>query len=321
MSGQREGVLGLSHVRVTRSDVPTRFIRDEADGFGERLVMFDEAGAPAWEALRLREEFAASPDVTVALEQRLRQLADLSHPALPANRLLDDPERAGGLLLVSPYIRGRRLSKLDRPRSAAFALTVIRDAVAPLAALQRHGEAIAHGSLNLQRILVTTDGRIVLRDHVLGAVLDVLELPASRLWSELGVLGAGSTPVSRRQQDVVHLALVGLSCLVGRPIGAEDYPSRLGTLIEQHVLLPALRDWLHDALAGAFPMASAAEDALLQAFPGSLPGEVEVRASMAVFGRKGDPVTSPLPDAPGLRHLLRDESGSAFVAGRGGGAP
>lgn len=321
MSGQREGVLGLSHVRVTRWDVPTRFIRDAADGFGERLVMFDEAGAPAWEALRLREEFAASPDVTAALEQRLRQLADLSHPALPANRLLDDPERAGGLLLVAPYVRGRRLSKLDRPRSAAFALTVIRDAVAPLAALQRHGEAVSHGSLTPERILVTTDGRIVLRDHVLGAVLDVVELPASRLWSELGVLDAGSPAVSRRQQDVVHLALVGLACLVGRPIAAEEYPNRLGALIEQHVLLTPLRAWLHDALAGAFPTAGAAEDALLRAFPGSLPGEVEVRASMAVFGRKGDPLASPLPESPGLRHLLRDESGTAFLPGRGGGAP
>lgn len=282
--------------------------------------MFDgEEGTPTWDVLRLRLDFASAVGVMAALQGRVEQVAGLDHPSFRSVRIAEEPGEPGRVLLLSAYASGRRLSELRRSRSAAFAMTLIRDLTHALAALQKQGENVTHGSLTTDRILVTPDGRLIIRDHVLGAVLDQLALPARLLWSELGVLRPTDRRVSGRQLDVIDVALVALTCLLGRSIGPDEYPRRADELVQQHVLFPPLRHWLEAALGLNGDGLSSAEDALeaiRRYFPGQPPGHDEIRAALAVFGGKcADP--RPLPHGPpGLARFLREEGGTAFQPAR-----
>ena len=314
-SGQRGSVLGLSRAQGSRQDVTTPFTPDTADGFGARLLMLDAEGVPTWEALRLRKDFASIPGVREALHRRLDQLAGFDHPSFPAVRVVEEHGEPGRDLLLSAYMPGRRLSELKRPRSAAFAMVLIRDLTLSLAALQGRGEDVTHGSLTMDRILVTPDGRLIVRDHVLGAVLDKLALPATQMWSDLGVLQPAGRQVAGRQLDAIHVALVALSSILGRSIGRGDYPDRVMDLVNQQVLFPPLRRWLNAAfdLDGAgLSSAESAQDAMVRHFPSPSPGEAEVRASLAVFaGKAAEPPRSPAGRL-GFRRFWRDEGGTAF---------
>ncbi len=316
--------MGLSRAHDSRKDLPTRFARGPSDGFGERLFGYDADGPPAWEALRMRRDFAAAPGVRAALRRRFELLAGLDHPSLPAVRIVDDPAESGGLLVLSAYKPGRRLSELKRARSAAFALTLIRDLTAPIAALQARGKSVTHGSLTMDRILVTPDGGLIVRDHVLGAVLETLALPARRMWSELGVLRPTRQPPPGRQLDVIDVALVALSSVLGRPIGPTDYSYKLEELVYRHVIFPPLRRWLETALelkGGRLSSAAEALEAVDAYFPAGPSGESDIRASLAVFGRKGPPPRSA-PHAPlGLKHLLQDEGGTSILPVQTGQGP
>ena len=61
VTGQRAAVLGLTGVRDAQGDAAVRIAAYRADALGERLLVFDDAGPPKWDALRLRAEFASAP--------------------------------------------------------------------------------------------------------------------------------------------------------------------------------------------------------------------------------------------------------------------
>jgi len=246
-----------------------------SDGLGDRLLMFDNTTASSLELLRFRAEFGDAPGFALALRDRVEQLKEFSHPSLAAVRAVEWLGDGEGLALVSDHTPGRRLSDvLHDARGATFAMTLLRQLGPALAALHKQGEDVAHGALTPDRIVVAPEGQLVLVEHVLGSALDSLNLPAARLRSDLGIvvpyhLDAMSLD---HRSDVVQLAFVALSLLLGRRLDPADYPDRIEELLELAAAgtagfraAPRLRGWLECALevgGRQFESAVDAHDAL-----------------------------------------------------------
>jgi hypothetical protein len=176
-----------------------------------------------------------------------------------------------GLALVATYAPGRRLSEaLVRPRSAGAVIPLIRQLTSALADLQEQGGDVAHGALTADRIMVARDGRLIIREHVLGSALARLRLPATRLWTDLGIMAWPphlAVPALDRRTDVVQLALIALSLMLGRRVGPADYPRRIDDLLDRigettgEDLFSPLRFWLERALQLKGRVFECAEDA------------------------------------------------------------
>jgi PEGA domain-containing protein len=227
-----------------------------SDRLGDRLLMFDNTGAPSWELLRFRPELALAPGFEIALRERLDRLGQLRHPAFPIVRIVEDLGAGEGLAIVSTYLPGRRLSEaFQRPRSAAFVTRALQELLPSLMLLQQHG--IAHGVLTADRIMVTSEGRMTIREHVLGSAIERLRLPASRLWSDLGIVVSptiGTSPALDSRTDVIQLGIIALSLMLGRRLGPADYPNRIQELFAdlaattvRRALTP-IRAWIQSAL-------------------------------------------------------------------------
>jgi hypothetical protein len=254
----------------------TWYTQGHSDGLGDRLLMFDNTSAPSWEILRFRQALARDPRFEAGVRERIKQLASFAHPAFPTVRPLRGLGHEDGLAVVSTYATGVRLSEaMKRPRSAAFAIRLIRQLAPALAALQQHESGIFHGALEADRIVVTADGRLNIREHMLGAALASLELPAQNLWADFRLLTSPTpTPTFDSRTDVVQLGLVALSLMAGRRVGPDDYPDKVEGLLDEIaerngrqsiVIFRSLRYWLERALQlddYMFETAQEASDAL-----------------------------------------------------------
>jgi hypothetical protein len=249
----------------------TWYAQGHSDGLGDRLLMFDNTSAPSWEILRFRPALARDPRFETALRHRVERLSTFHHPAFPLVRSIKELGQESGLAVVSTYVAGVRLSDaLKKPRSAEFALQLIRQLMPALNALHEHGPAIAHGALTLDRVVLTADGRLMIREHMVGSALEGLELSAAGLWSDFGILVPPTGAVIPRldgRSDVAQLALVALSLIAGRRIGPDEYPQSAFELLERTVRLEVLRRWLERALQlddTAFGSVREATDALTE---------------------------------------------------------
>ncbi len=247
----------------------TWYAQGHSDGLGDRLLMFDNTSAPSWEILRFKHGLARDPRFETALRHRVERLSTFDHPAFPVVRSIKELGQGNSLAVVSTYVSGVRLSEaLKKPRSAEFALQLIRQLMPALNALHEHGPALAHGAVTLDRVVLTADGRLMIREHMLGSALEGLEMSAAGLWSDFGILvppGSGVIPRLDGRSDVAQLALVALSLVAGRRIGPDEYPQSAFELIERTVRLEALRRWLERALQlddRAFGSVREATDAL-----------------------------------------------------------
>jgi hypothetical protein len=257
----------------------TWYAQGQSDGFGDRLLMFDNTNAPSWEILRFKPILAREARFDAALRERVEQLTSFQHDAFPLVRPIKRLGHEDGLAVVSTYSGGASLSEaLKKPRSAEFALRLIRQLVPALAALQRVGPGVAHGAVTVDRIILSADGRLMIREHMVGLALDSLEWPPARLWAEFGIIVPRSTARIDERTDITQLGLVVLSLMAGRRIGPDEYPDRLGALLDEltlknHLQNPsnpgkfqALRHWLERALqlsGQSFTSASEAEAALV----------------------------------------------------------
>jgi len=254
----------------------TWYAQGQSDGLGDRLLMFDNTNAPSWEILRFKPALTRDSRFETALRQRVEALTNFQHDAFPQVRPIKRLGHDDGLAVVSTYGGGAPLSEaLKKPRSAEFALRLIRQLVPALAALQRLAPGMAHGAITVDRIILAADGRLMIREHMVGSALDTLEWPAIKFWSELGVLVPRTSGVVKidERTDITQLALVVLSLMAGRRIGPDEYPDKTNELLDEltlknHWLNPsnparfqALRLWLERALQVSGQSFTSAHDA------------------------------------------------------------
>jgi hypothetical protein len=256
------------------SRLTTWYAQGHSDGLGDRLLMFDNTSAPSWEILRFKPSLTGDPRFETALRHRVERLSDFHHPAFPMVRSIKELGHDSGLAVVSTYLSGVRLSDaLRKPRSAEFALQLIRQLMPALNALHAHGPTIAHGALTPDRIVFTADGRLTIREHMVGSAIEGLDLSADELWSQFGIqVPPTGAPIPRldEKSDVAQLALVALSLVAGRRIGPDEYPSAVPELLQRVVKLDRLREWLERALQlndRSFKSAQEATDALAESPP------------------------------------------------------
>jgi hypothetical protein len=251
------------------------------DGIGDRLFMFDNSGTPSLELLRFRPEFGGASGFEDALRERVAALHAFDHPAFSQVRAVERLD-SGDLVLVSTFTTGKRVSEIFRSGQGrpgvhpAFAAWFIRESVSAVAALQRQVEDIAHAALTPDRVILAPNGRLVIVEHVLGSALDRLGLTVRGLQDlGLAVPGEGNSRASLDQQaDILQLAWIALSLLLGRRITPGEYPRRVDTLLDDFAdasygcspaLISAMRRWLERALfagAGGFSSAIEAQAAL-----------------------------------------------------------
>ena len=163
----------------------TWYAQGHSDALGDRLLMFDNTSAPSWEILRFKPALARDHRFEAGLRERMEQLASFNHPAFPLVRPLKGLGHEDGLAAVSTYSPGLRLSEaMKKPRSAAFAVRLLRQLAPGLAALQEHAPGIFHGALDADRIVVTAEGRLTVREHMVGAAIARLEMSAEKLWED-----------------------------------------------------------------------------------------------------------------------------------------
>ena len=247
-----------------------------SDGFGDRLLMFDNTDAVSLELLRFRRELAVSPGFDNALREGVERLSRFRHAAFAEIRAvvyLNEHD----LTLVSVHMPGQRLSelptgKLRKGLHPAIVTWIIREITPALAALHSSGPAAAHGALSADRIVFTPEGRLCLVEHPLGAALQRLGQSPAALWHEFGLLTIGDERGLARmdaRNDVVQLGTVALSMLLGRAITLTDFQTNLPSLLDEFSAMAAaspsafaapLRVWLEHALQlSPHPYRSAAD--------------------------------------------------------------
>src|SRR5262245_9082071 len=247
-----------------------------SDGFGDRLLMFDNTDAVSLELLRFKRELAVSPGFDYALREAVERLSRFRHASFADIRAvvyLNEHD----LTLVSVHMPGQRLSelptgKLRKGLHPAIVTWIIREITPALAALHSSGPAAAHGALSADRIVFTPEGRLCLVEHPLGAALQRLGQSPAALWHEFGLLTMGDERGLARidaRNDVVQLGTVALSMLLGRAVTLTDFQRNLSTLLDEFSAMAAgspsafaapLRVWLEHALQlSPHPYRSAAD--------------------------------------------------------------
>jgi hypothetical protein len=258
----------MPHARQNRA---SWYAQGLSDGIGDRLLMFDNSGGPSLELLRFSWKLAGTPGFENALRERVELLSQFRHPSFAKVRAVEKLDPKNDLTLVSNHVSGKRLSEaLSALRGPAFATWLIRDVIGALVSLQAQGRGVAHGALTADRVLVTSEGRLVVVEHVLGSAVDRLDLSANDLWSRFGIAVPPSTVETVRldpQTDVFQLGLVALSVLLGRAIASYEYPHRLEELLDRFEKSTArdiptsLRSWLVRALHISGQPFNSAQDA------------------------------------------------------------
>jgi hypothetical protein len=239
-----------------------------SDGLGARVVAADGATGELLQILRLRPELTAVPSFEFALRERAARLANFRHACYVRVRRVD---RAMGpspaLAVVSDHVEGTRLADILRVahERALYldinaALCLVRQLVPAVAVLHENARDVAHGLIAPERLLVTANARLVVVEHVLGAAIEQLQYGRERLWQEfrVGLPPSAGVPRFDHRADVTGMGLVALALVLGRPIAADEYPHRIGTLLgqarertplgEERPLSPPLQAWLTRAL-------------------------------------------------------------------------
>jgi hypothetical protein len=274
----------------------TWYAQGQSDALGDRLLMFDNTNAPSWEILRFKPALAREPRFEAALRQRVELLAAFQHDSFPQVRPIKRLGHDDGLAVVSTYSGGASLSEaLRKPRSPEFALRLIRQLVPALTALQRLGPGMAHGALTVDRISLNADGRLMIREHMVGAALESLEWPAAKFWSELGVL-VPRTPAAVKideRTDIAQLALIVLSLMAGRRIGPDEYPDKTNELLDD---LTLRTHWQNPANPAKFQALRHWLERALQLSGQSFSSAHEAHAALAELQEPGDPKTAPADD-------------------------
>ncbi len=263
------------------------------DGLGRRCRMVDAAGNEKLEILCVRQELAATDAFEPALRQgveRLTGFRDESFARLRAVQRLND--QTATLVLVSETTAGTRLSDLLAtssrkaiPIGRVVAWSLVRQLVAAVARFHRHSADRAHGAIAPERLVVTPEGRLVLVEQALGAALEHLKLSTDQFWRELRVAfpRGAKRPALDHRADITQVGLVALALVLERLLQDDEYPERIGFLIDaawagppsddEQPLPGGLRSWLTRCLQleprNSFQSAIEAHDDLESLFQGT----------------------------------------------------
>jgi hypothetical protein len=226
------------------------------EGLGDRLLLFDNSTASSLEMLRFKPEFCKIPQFEEALRQRVETLASFKHSSIAEIRSVELLGDDDGLALVSNHVIGRRLSEIQSAaQGPEFATELVAQLVPVLAALQEQGDGVAHGLLTAERVMVTSEGRLVLTEHVLGPALEALHLSPEQLREEFGLMvRPGSARIDDPRADVIQLGFLAVTLLVGQRLrsldAAREVVSRLNSrTADSPCEAPAfLSQWLRRAL-------------------------------------------------------------------------
>ena len=238
------------------------------DGIGDRVVAADGATGELLQILRIHPALSAVPSFEFALRERTARLANFRHAYYARVRRVDRVQvPAPGLAIVSDHVEGTRLSEILRVAyerrlqlDINAAICLIRQLVPAVALLHENARDVAHGLLAPERLVVTPHARLVIVEHVMSAAIEQLQFSRERLWQEFRIAMPPSAGPSRfdHRADVTGTGLVALALLLGRPLGAGEFPHKLPQLLnearertalgEEQPLSPSLREWLSRAL-------------------------------------------------------------------------
>jgi hypothetical protein len=236
------GVRNAHADRATASTgLASWYVPGHADGFGDRLLMFDNTSTPSLELLRFHRDLTATPGFEDALRERIHRLRSFNHDAFAAVRAVEHLDEGSALALVSEHAQGQRLSEIfdQRPRkglSPAIVTWMLRELTPALAALQEESDDVTHGALTPDRIVLTSEGRLRIVEHVLGAALSSLNRTPATLWRDFSIVApADSHGMARLDaaNDVAQLAAVALSMLLARPMTLQEFQHRLPALLDE----------------------------------------------------------------------------------------
>lgn len=233
------------------------------DGLGDRVVAVDAATGDLLQILRVRPQMLAVPSFEFALRERAARLANFRHAYYARVRRID--RHPSGLAIVSDHVEGTRLSEMLRvsaerglPIDLNAALCLLRQIVPSVALLHENARDVAHGLIAAERLIVTPRARVIVVEHVLGSAVEQLQFSRERLWHELRAAALISIGVPRfdHRADVIGIGLVALALVLGRPIGEDEYPQKLGALLNSARARagsddPPLPDALHNWIARA----------------------------------------------------------------------
>ena len=247
---------------VTNVSRPAEF----SDGFGVRRRTADPATPEPVEILRIDQALAGASSFEFMLRERVSRLANFRHASYARVRRVDRLDAGRTLALVSDVPEGIRLStliadaaSLDVPLDVNAALQLIRQLVPAIATLHQNARDVSHGTLAPERVVVTSQGKVVITEHALGAAVEQLGYSRERLWKDLRVAvssGAGVVRLNHRV-DVMQIGIVGLALVLGRTMGDDDLrllPEIVGDATEtsaqgvRKAISEPLRRWLSRAL-------------------------------------------------------------------------
>ena len=269
------------------------------DGLGTRVRVTD-AGGDVVEQLHLPQEVAAQES---AIRDRVGRLVNFRHARYVRLRGVDRAKTGNKPLYVAyDSLDGHRLAsvletlpKVSLNVEVDIALQIVRDLL-PAIGILHDSRKVTHGAIAVERLVYTSQQRLVIVDHGLGAALTRLNLPRKKLWDQYRIASPSTgRALFDEKMDVVQIGLVALALLLGRPLTDDDYPAQVKRLIfsvkevssriGSRPIGPELRRWLERATgvdeAQTFNSIKEAQDAFETVVAVSAPSALAVRTAGA----------------------------------------
>jgi serine/threonine protein kinase len=236
------------------------------DGLGERRQTTG-AGNQLLDLVVVHEALGEVTGFEAALRQRAGELASFQHASFPrlrgVGRLSKTPPR---IVVATDHVSGVRLSDLlaiaERrliPLEYDGALGLLRQLLDAMAALHEAVPHVSHGALAPERLVFTSDAKLVVVEHVFGLAIERLGFDQERCWRELRAalpVVDGKVTINRRA-DVTQIGAVTLSLLLGRQLNDEEYPTGIAQMIDGlnavssnglELLSSEMKSWLRRAM-------------------------------------------------------------------------